>query len=779
MKKILLLISVFALGVFYLTAQTPTDQDCLGAIPVCQYTYYQSNSYSGEGNYPSEISTSGCPASCMSDGEKNDVWYVFTVQTSGNLLFNITPNNSSDDYDWAVYDLTNANCSDIYSNSSLQVSCNWSATSGVTGANGGSSLNCADASDPNDNAVIPVTAGETYVLNVSNYSSTQYGYTLDFTPSSASIFDNVPPVFQSVNQPIPCGATSITFNFSENVMCSSASTADFQLNGPGGPYTITSLSSVGCTTGASMDNTFTIGVNPPIMASGLYEICLTNNAGSVEDACGNLAAPACFSFTVQNIATSTSVVDANCGPNGSATVSASGGSGSYTYTWSTTPPQSTPTATGLAAGTYYVTVSDGSCFAVDTVNINDIGGPTIALSAVDDHCGQGIGSVTVVASGGTGGPYTYSWNTTPPASTATVNNLTAGSYSVTVDDGSACPGVGTITVNDVSGPVLSLVSTTPETYGMTNGEGVVSTTGGTAPVTIVWNTVPPTNGNTASNLSSGTYTVIATDAYGCADTLTVYIGLNSTTYLTVSTTAAHCGNSDGTATVVVNAPVGNYTVEWNTVPPQTTETITNLPPGTYTVTVTDSLGTYVMNAVVNNIPGPSASFMASPNPATIGNGAITFLDMSIGATSWYWDFGDGFTSTDQFPTHTFDAIGEYTVWLYVEDNHGCRDSTSLLVIINDIFTFYIPNAFSPNGDGRNDVFSPYGISVDLEYYSMKIYDRWGKIVFQTTQVNMPWDGNIEGRSKKEKLIDTYSYVIEIKDYTGIKHEYRGKVTLIY
>jgi len=779
MKKIFILIAILAFGSQFLMAQTPTDQDCLGAIPVCQYTYYQSNSYSGEGNYPYEISTSGCPQSCMLDGEKNDVWYVFTVQTSGNLSFNITPNNSSDDYDWAVYDLTNANCSDIYSNTSLQVSCNWSADPGTTGANGGSSLNCADASDPNDNAVIPVTAGETYVLNVSNYSSTQYGYTLDFTPSSASIFDNVPPVFQSVNQPIPCGATDITFNFSENVMCSSVSTGDFELIGPGGPYTINSVSGAACIAGAAMENTFTVGVSPPIIASGVYEICLTSNAGSVEDACGNLAAPACFSFTVQNITTTMTWVDANCGPNGSATVSASGGSGSYTYTWSTTPTQTTPTATGLSAGTYYVTVSDGSCFAVDTVDINDIGGPTISITSVDDHCGQGIGSVTVTASGGLGPPYTYTWNTTPPATTATVNNLTAGTYSVTVDDGSGCPGVGNVTVNDIAGPVLSLVSSTPETYGMTDGEATVSTTGGTAPVTVVWNTVPPTNGNTATGLSTGTYTVIATDAYGCADTLEVYIGLNSTTYLTISSTAAHCGNADGTATVVVNAPVGAYTVEWNTVPPQYTETITNLTPGTYTVTVTDSLGTYIMNVVVNNIPGPNAAFMASPNPSTIGSGAITFLDMSIGADMWYWDFGDGTNSTNQFPTHSYDQIGEYTVWLYVEDNFGCRDSVSILVIVNDIFTFYIPNAFSPNGDGRNDYFMPYGISVDVDFYSMKIYDRWGKVVYQTSQLNKPWDGNIDGKKQKEKLIDTYSYVIIIKDYTGIKHEYRGKVTLIY
>ncbi len=760
-------------------AQTPNEQDCLGAIPVCQYTYYQANSFSGTGNYPNEINTSGCPVSCMLDGEKNDVWYVFTVQTTGNLSFNITPNNSSDDYDWAVYNLTNANCSDISSNSSLQVSCNWSATSGTTGANGGSTNTCVEASGPNDNAVIPVTAGETYVLNISNYSSTQSGYTLDFTASSASIFDNVPPVFVSVNQPVPCGATSLTFTFSENVMCSSVSAADFALIGPGGPYTINSVSGAACLTGATMENTFTVTVSPAITASGVYEICLTNNAGSVEDACGNLAAPACFSFTIQNILTNLTFVDANCGPNGSATVSATGGSGTYTYTWSTSPVQTTPTATGLPAGIYYVTVTDGACTAIDSVDIADIGGPTINLSSVDDHCGQAIGSVSVTASGGTGGPYTYTWNTTPPQTTPNVNNLPAGTYTVTVDDGSGCPSVGNITVGNIAGPNLSLVSTTPETYGMTNGQGIISNSSGAPPVTLEWNTVPPQYGDTASNLPSGYYVVTATDAYGCIDTILVYIGLNSTTYLTITSTSAHCGNADGTATVNVNNPVGNYTVEWNTSPPQTTETITNLTPGSYTVTVTDSLGSYAMVVVVNNIPGPSAAFMATPNPGTLGEGSITFLDVSVGPTSWYWDFGDGTFSSNQFPTHVYDQIGEYIVWLYVEDDYGCRDSISVLVIINDIFTFYIPNAFSPNGDGRNDVFMPYGISVDPDFYSMKIYDRWGKVVFQTTQYNVPWDGDIEGRSKKEKLIDTYSYIIIIKDYTGIKHEYRGKVTLVY
>jgi len=776
LMKLFLFSFIFLLAFQMVQGQTPNNQDCLGAIPVCQYTYTQSNSYTGTGNYTSEINTTGCPGSCLLSGEKNDVWYIFTVQTSGNLNFNITPNSSSDDYDWAVYNLTNANCSDIYSNSSLQVSCNYSATAGTTGANGGSSLNCADASDGNDNAVIPVSAGQTYVLNISNFSSTQYGYTLDFTPSTASIFDNIPPVFQSVNMPIGCGATQITFNFSENVMCSSATVGDFQILGPGGPYNVTAISSAGCTTGADMDNTYTITVSPSITTSGFYQICLTNTAGSVEDACGNLAAPACFNFAVSGVSTTMTTVDAMCGPNGSATVTGSGGSGTYSYTWSTSPVQTTQTATGLAAGTYYVTVSDGSCSAIDTATIIDNGGPTLTTSGTTDYCNQGLGSATVVATGGTG-TYTYSWSN--GGNTATITGLVSGNYSVTVSDGGPCPSVASYTVGNVAGPVLTLVSSTPELYGMNDGTATVSTTGGTAPVTITWSTTPVQTGTTATGLAHGFYTVIATDASGCSDTMQVEIGLSTNTYLTVSTTPEHCGLKDGSATVVVHNPIGAYTVEWNTVPVQTTETITGLSPGAYIVTMTDSIGTYTNVANVMLAPGPNAGFTASPNPATIGGGPIQFINTTTGASVYAWDFGDGTVSTEQYPTHLFGSVGEYTVWLWAENNFGCRDSFALQIIINDIFTMYIPNAFSPNGDGHNDVFMPYGISVDTDFYEMRIYNRWGNLVFVTTDINVPWDGNSNGKEKLKKTQDTYTYEIFLKDLSGIKHKYVGKVLLLF
>ena len=133
----------------------------------------------------------------------------------------------TDDYDWAVYNITNSPCSAIATDPSLQVSCNWSSSAGITGPNGGS--------DTNDEPCIPVNNGETYVVNVSQFSTSSNGYNIDFSASTADMWDNSPPVFSGVISPAQ-GATSLEFNFSENVDCSSIDDSDFTLTGPGGPY---------------------------------------------------------------------------------------------------------------------------------------------------------------------------------------------------------------------------------------------------------------------------------------------------------------------------------------------------------------------------------------------------------------------------------------------------------------------------------------------------------------------------------------------------------------
>lgn len=386
MTRILLACLLSVITTISVYGQVPTVQDCDGAIPVCQNTYFEPNSYVGVGNIPNEINSG---ISCLGGGEVNDVWYTFTVQTSGMLCFTITPNVSADDYDWAVYDLTNDPCSAIATNPALEVGCNFSGVSGPTGANG----NAGAQNEP----CIPVTAGSTFVLNVSNWSGSGNGYTLDFGASTATIFDNIPPAIQAVQTPIPCGATTLTFTFTEAILCNTLSTADLVLNGPGGPYTITNVTGVVCAAGGNQENEFTITITPPITTAGNYTLDLVGGAGFVTDLCGNVAGPGSLPFTVSNtIGWNIVWSDETCaGDNdGSITVTGNGGTAPYSYDIDDgiNPPQSNGTGifTNLPPGTYTVTVTDNSGCSTTT---------TVVVAPGINCCGADAGTTTSSMSG--------------------------------------------------------------------------------------------------------------------------------------------------------------------------------------------------------------------------------------------------------------------------------------------------------------------------------------------------------------------------------------------
>ncbi|GAB4289292.1 MAG: hypothetical protein Kow0068_14880 [Marinilabiliales bacterium] len=344
---------------------TPTEQDCLGAIPICGDSYSTTNSYSGTGNIPNEINGSN---SCLLDGERNDVWYIFTVQQDGDLMFTISPNDPSDDYDWAVYNLTNANCSDIATDPTLEVSCNYSGTAGDTGPDGSTTYSSQGASGTPFNDAIPVHTGEVYVINVSNWSSTQNGYFIDFSMASGVIVDTTPPELDTIVNSPTCGQDQLTFWFTELVDTSSVNAGDFNVTGPGGPYSVTNIVGTG---GSDMEREFILTLNTQLIAGGTYTL---NFTGQVNDACGNTVIGNSLNFTVQGISGSVTVNDGSviCYDDavGSATASATGGSGIYSYLWDT--GSTNQTITNLPAGNYTVTISDdvGVCYDIVTATVN-------------------------------------------------------------------------------------------------------------------------------------------------------------------------------------------------------------------------------------------------------------------------------------------------------------------------------------------------------------------------------------------------------------------------
>ncbi len=299
---ITILIFHFSFFVFHFSssyAQMPTVQDCMGAIPVCQDIYVEENSYYGSGNYPNEIynptgdCTYDCPGSCL-DGEQNSVWYIFTVQVAGLLRMTIDPAIDNDDYDWAVYDLSELRCSDIFSHYNLmQKSCNaygsttYNGNTGISSPNGGSTncSHCGETGSNKWNMDLPVQQGRTYVLVVENWGSPEGGYTLDFSASTASIYDNVRPYLETVlADSISCGTSEIIVEFSENVKCNSVDPTDFQVSGPGGPYTVLDAQGQACMVGGDMEKKYTLIIDRPINSDGDYSVQLMP-LNFVYDAC--------------------------------------------------------------------------------------------------------------------------------------------------------------------------------------------------------------------------------------------------------------------------------------------------------------------------------------------------------------------------------------------------------------------------------------------------------------------------------------------------------------
>lgn len=177
------------------------------------------------------------------------------------------------------------------------------------------------------------------------------------------------------------------------------------------------------------------------------------------------------------------------------------------------------------------------------------------------------------------------------------------------------------------------------------------------------------------------------------------------------------------------------------------------------------------NAVRANIT-PIASFEQSADRLTLLDALIELTDQSEHALTWNWSFGDGYTATETDASHRYDEAGTYNIQLIVT-NGNCQDAAMGRVIVDPIYTFYIPSAFSPNNDSRNDTF--YGDGEGIQSYNMRIYNRWGQLLFESNNRDYHWDGTFKG-TPVESGMYTYRFIIE--SFRNNKKQYAGEVHLI-
>jgi len=470
---------------------------------------------------------------------------------------------------------------------------------------------------------------------------------------------------------------------------------------------------------------------------------------------------------------SVTIINEQCNGNsmGSAVVNASGGTGTLTYTWS--DGESGTTASGLSAKNYIVTVVDGGgCQQVSNVTITEPSAVQINnVNITNASCGKNNGGAVVSASGGTAG-LTYSWSNL--ISGATASGLTAGNFTVTVTDANNCATMSTVAINSTTGPTATLSAASAISCNGQSGNITASATSGTAPYTYSWSAGVSGSGSQVSALA-GTYTVTVADANGCTSSSTLTLTEPQALSITPAITDATCGKSDGIISAVVNGGTTNYTYSWSASGGSTKSAITNVKPGTYTLTVTDANGcVQTVSATVLPGTGPTAGVTASP--ATITEGNTTVL-IGSGGSTYLWTPASSLSCSDCVnPVASPGVTTTYT--LYVKDNSNCIDSADITITVRkacqDDKDIFIANIFSPNGDGKNDVLNIESSGLSNIYWA--IYDRWGNLLFDTEDVNQGWDG-----TKKGSPMETGTYVYYLKAIctkTNAEIRLKGNVSII-
>ena len=606
--------------------------------------------------------------------------------------------------------------------------------------------------------VIGGTQGYTYLWNNGSTSSSLSNlvagnYSVTITDAKGCVFNSS----VLLNQPsVPLTNSTIV----TQVDCHGNNTGaiDLTVNGGTLPYSYSwsnAQSIVLLTTDQDLSTQF----------ANSYTVKITDGNGCVSYNTSTINEPsAILTFTG-------TVDDVNCyGLNdGAINVSPTGGTTPYSYSWSS--GQTTQDLTSVLSGDYTLTLTDNNnCIYTSHFSIVQ---PNAALSistiVTDALCNGGsTGAIQSHVEGGTS-PYTYAWSN--GLTSSLIENLTSGAYSLTVTDNQGCTSFSGAVVGEPAQPLtISPTITQPTCFGYSDGQVLLAINGGTQPYHFNWGTdnniLLNNPSETIKGVAANDYLCRVFDANGCMVQQIVSVGQPSGLVVTAAITDLNCYNdTTGAIDLTISGATPTYTVNWGN--GQTTEDLVNISANEYAYVVSDSHGCIIRSKANVNQPD-SLKINSSITPIScIDQKDASIVVSTFGGTSPYtFNWSNGQITSDA----TNLAPGNYT--LTITDNHLCLSTFDFVIDLNEESCVDIPNTITPNGDNYNDTWHIKNIDL-YPYATVKVFNRWGNLVFDADKPYKEWDGTTKGEPLPSEV---YYYIIELNN--SMENKYNGTITII-
>lgn len=507
---------------------------------------------------------------------------------------------------------------------------------------------------------------------------------------------------------------------------------------PGASITLVSVN------GSASDqwSTGTVGIQTTVSTAPLtVTLTVSNACGSSTDQISIIAG------SLPSAAITTSTGGTTLCAGSTMTLTATGGN---SYSWNTGATGATLTVN--AGGTYTVTASTACGTDSASITITQQNPPMAQINPAGPVTFCAGDSLLLNGSGGD----TYLWST--GETTASIYIATGGTYTLTASNGCGSSQASlTVTLQ----PLPEVNITTQGPVNLCQGSQVTITA--TSNETITWSN--GASGPSVTVNSGGTLTASATNACGTA---TSTIVINETPLPQVNIIQNSPMISCAGTPVILEA-VSDGPVQWSN--GATSATIMVNQSGMYVVTANNACGS-AADSVQVVISGPVASFTADP-PTGNAPLSVLFTSTSSNTSSLNWQVNGSAYSVPSF-NHTFFQPGTYEVLLIASDDNGCSDTATFKVVVGDQFEIFIPNVFTPNGDGLNDVFKV--VATGVKDFRCRIFNRWGNEIFVWEDVTQGWDGSslFGGRAPT----GAYVYIVEINSLSGETKTLYGWVTLL-